>query len=50
MSIAVDEVRATGGVVVVSEVGFGAELREVSRCLRFVRAIEFTRIFGLDAV
>jgi hypothetical protein len=50
MSIGVDDILATGGVGVVSEVGFGAGLSEVSRCVRFVRAVEFARIFGPEVV
>ena len=41
---------ATGGVGVVSEAWFGAGLREDLRCLRFLRAIAFARIFGSETV
>src|SRR5450755_3100027 len=50
MSIWFDEFRLTSGGVAVSKHGFDAGLREVLRCVRFVRTLEFTRIFGLKAV
>ena len=47
MSICVDEVCATDGVVVASELGFGAGAREVSLCGRFVYGVDFVGIFVL---
>jgi hypothetical protein len=47
MSIGVDEVGATGGVVVVSEVGFGRWQLEVSLCGASACGIETKRVLAL---
>jgi len=47
MSILVDEILVTSGVVVVSEFERGAGSREVSGCARLAGAVEFVRVLWL---